>query len=112
MLFKLTIAALLAAMTTAAPLAEACEGKKDHAKQEEKAPPKKIASATFRVEGMTCTGCSDKVKSTLAAKAGILKVTVATDNKKITVDYDPEKWTVASLAKAITDIGYRATAEA
>jgi copper chaperone CopZ len=106
------LAAVLATMTSV-PVALACDGKDGNAhKKEEKAPAKRVASATFRVEGMTCTGCSDKVKAALVAKAGIVKVAVAADYKKITVEYDQDKWTVSALAKLISDIGYQATAEA
>jgi copper chaperone len=109
---KLSAAAAVLAFSTGLPIALACEGKEHDAKQEKKqpAPARKVASATFTVEGMHCEGCSDKVKATLTAKAGILKVDVKA--KQVTVEYDAEKWTVDKIAKVIGELGYKATAEA
>lgn len=112
--WKLSIAAAALAMTTAVPSVLACDGKdkaKD-AKQEQKVPAVRVASATFRVEGMHCEGCGDKVRASLTAKGGIIKVDVKQVDKRITVEYDSDKWTPAQIAKVISELGYKATAEA
>ncbi len=112
--WKLSLAAAALAMTTAVPTVLACEGKDGakNAKQAEKAPAARLASATFRVEGMHCGGCGDKVRATLTAKGGIIKVDVKQADKRITVEYDADKWTPAQIAKIISELGYKATAEA
>ena len=116
MIRKLVLAAALAfSFTTiaAAPQVLACPGHNKEAKKEKEQPaPKKLASASFRVEGMHCEGCSDKVKTALGAKEGIVKVLVKLEAKVITVDYDADKLTVDAIAKMITELGYKATAEA
>jgi copper chaperone len=116
MIRKLALVAALAfsfPMVAAAPAALACPGKHgEAAKEKEKPAPKKLASATFRVDGMHCEGCSEKVKTALGAKDGIVKVLVTLESKRITVDYDAAKLTVDQIAKMITELGYKATAEA
>jgi copper chaperone CopZ len=112
-ILKLSLAAAaLLALTTSAPAVMACPGKGDHAKKEEKAPAKRVASASFRVDGMHCEGCGDKVKEKLAAQAGILKVDVKLADKRVTVEYDADKLSVEAIAKLITEMGYKASAEA
>jgi copper chaperone len=114
MIRKLALVAALAfSFSLAAPNVLACPGhNKEKQADKEKAAPKKLASATFRVDGMHCEGCSEKVKTALGAKDGIVKVLVTLESKRITVDYDAAKLTVDQIAKMITELGYKATAEA
>lgn len=108
----LAVAALVS--TTGLSAALACEGhdKAKSAETSKKAAPAKVATASFKVDGMHCDGCADKVKSGLAAKDGVVKVEVSVADKRVTVTYDAAKLDVSKVAKLITEIGYKATAEA
>ncbi len=111
------LAAALLLSTSGLSVALACDGHdKDKDKtsaSEKKAPaPAHVATASFKVEGMHCDGCADKVRSGLATKAGIVKVEVSVANKRVIVQYDADKLDVAKVAKLISDLGYKAAAEA
>jgi copper chaperone CopZ len=97
----------------AVPAALACEG---HAKKEtsakKKDKPAKVATASFKIEGMHCAGCGDKVKAALADKDGIVAVTVDAASQRATVEYDAAKLDPAKIAALISATGYKATAEA
>ena len=113
MLKIFTAFAAAALLTTATPrLTDACEGHDKKGKAEEKKLPSHMSTASFKVEGISCDGCADKVKSGLAAKDGIVKVEVATASARVTVQYDADKLDVGKIAKMLTDMGYKATAEA
>lgn len=111
--FNALLVAGMLALAGTATVATACPGSKGNAKQEDKKPaPKKVAVASFRVEGMDCSGCGDKVKQALTANAAIVKVDVKVADKRVTVEYDAEQLTPEKIAKMISDLGYKATAEA
>jgi len=112
---KLVSALAMAALvsTSGLSVALACEGHGKPGQAEKgKEKPAKMATASFKVEGMHCDGCADKVKNGLAAKAGVWKVEVSVANKRVTVQYDADKLDGAKAAKLISEPGYKAAAEA
>jgi len=107
----LAAAALIS--TTGLSVAVACEGHNKAAATDKKAPaPARVATATFKVEGMHCDGCADKVKAGLASSKGIVDVIASSANKSVTVKYDADLLDVSKVAKLISDLGYKAVAEA
>jgi copper chaperone CopZ len=113
----LAASCLLAGLTTfTAAAALACpDGKekdKTAVKENTPAPNAKIATAAFHVTGMHCSGCSDKVKSTLAKADGVLKVDVKLADGRVVVSYDANKISSEKIAKLMTEAGYPAAAEA
>jgi copper chaperone CopZ len=74
--------------------------------------PAKVATASFKVDGMHCSGCSDKVTAALNAQPGVISVKVALADHRVTVEYDPSKLDTGKIAKIMSDAGYPATAEA
>jgi copper chaperone len=105
------VAALVS--TSGVSVALACEGHgKPGQAAKDKAKPAKVATASFKVEGMHCDGCADKVKAGLAGKEGVWKVEVSVANKRVTVQYDADKLDVAQVAKLIGELGYKAAAVA
>lgn len=109
------LAAGLLATGLSLSVAEACDG---HDKKEDKvakgaqAEAKQAKTATFRVDGMHCGSCADKIKAALAKIDGVVKVVVKTPDKRVVVDYDAAKLTPEKIAKIISDAGYKATPEA
>ncbi len=112
---KLSLAAAVLAFSFGAPqIAAACPGHKGGTAQKDKKKeqPARVATASFHVTGMSCDGCGEKVKTTLAQTAGVVKVEVKVADKRITVDYDADKLSPEKIAKIISDLGYPASAEA
>jgi mercuric ion binding protein len=68
-----------------------------------------LETATLAVKGMTCPTCPLTVKVALKKQPGVSDVKVDLRRATARVVFDPEKVTVARLAKAVTDAGYPAT---
>lgn len=91
---------------------------KDHDKKEEaaetqaKPAPAKLATASFRVDGMHCEGCAGHVKEALNKVQGVYKIEVKVADHRVVVSFDADKLTAEKVAKAISDAGYPAAAEA
>lgn len=80
--------------------------KAGQAKQEE---PRKNATCTLSVAGMTCSGCAAAVKMTAKKVAGVADADVSYEKGRAIVTYDPAKTTPEKIAKAVADgTGYKA----
>ncbi len=60
----------------------------------------------LNVEGMSCSHCENSVKKAVGALSGVDKVSVDLANKKVTVEFDPEKVTGKTIMDTIEDQGY------
>ncbi len=63
-------------------------------------------SKTLNVNGMSCSHCENAVKKAVGALSGVANVSVDLQEKKVTIEYDPEKVTVDQIKNAIEDQGY------
>jgi copper chaperone len=107
-----SILAALLLSTASVSVALACDGHdKDKTAATEKKAPAHVASATFKVEGMHCAGCADKVRTGLTANAAIMKVDAKAESGRVTVWFDADKLDATKVAKLISDLGYKASAE-
>ena len=119
MRIKLALASsLLAGMLSFSTAAMACPGhdKEQSAEndgQNGKAgkAPAHVATASFKVDGMHCSGCADHVKEALNKVNGVYKVDVKVADHRVVVSYDTDKTTAEKVAKAISEAGYPAAAE-
>jgi copper chaperone CopZ len=76
------------------------------AKQEQ---PKKNATCTLNVEGMTCGGCAAAVKMAAKKVTGVADADVSYEKGRAVVTYDPAKTTPETIAKAVADgTGFKA----
>ncbi|PWN28138.1 putative CCC2-P-type ATPase [Jaminaea rosea] len=66
------------------------------------------ATATLRVEGMTCGACVESIESMLRKQPGILDVSVALLAERAVVDYAPSQWTVEKIVEEVEDVGFDA----
>jgi copper chaperone CopZ len=124
MKMKLALGSSLAALGLATALtfspALACDGDKDAktAKAADKpAPVKPVVAANvmavdMKVDGMMCESCGDKIKSALAKIDGIMTVDVKQADGLVSVKYDKTKTSPGKIAKAISALGFKASAEA
>ncbi|WP_444993885.1 heavy-metal-associated domain-containing protein [Aliikangiella sp. IMCC44359] len=67
-------------------------------------------TAKFSIENMTCKMCDITVRKAMEKVDGVIKATVDYDTKTATVIYNPSKAKIEDIAKASTNVGYKATA--
>lgn len=60
------------------------------------------------VEGMTCDGCVNSIKSAMAESEGVVECEVSLEQNLATISYDPSKTSPDALVKTIEDHGYGA----
>ncbi|MDR0768349.1 MAG: copper ion binding protein [Dysgonamonadaceae bacterium] len=66
-------------------------------------------SVTFRVENMTCGGCSGKIKKTVSALDGVSGFEANLEKRVVTIAYDDQKVNPDGLKEAIVATKYNAT---
>jgi copper chaperone CopZ len=66
-----------------------------------------MKTANFKIEGMTCNGCVNKIKTTLSKVDGVKEavVTLADNSAKIT--FDPGKTNEGALKQVVSKAGYK-----
>jgi Cu+-exporting ATPase len=62
--------------------------------------------AVIPVAGMTCINCAKTIEKALNGKEGIYSAVVNFAAEQVNVEYNPEQVSLASIKKAITDVGY------
>jgi len=62
-------------------------------------------TVTLNVEGMSCNHCKMAVEKSLT-EAGVDKIEVDLEGKKVTATFNPDKLKEDAVKKAITDAGY------
>ena len=72
-----------------------------------------VMAATYRTEtinlpSLQCGMCKQRIEKKLKGMKGLKSVTVDVDTKTATVEYDPEKLTLAKIERAISKTGYDA----
>jgi copper chaperone CopZ len=70
-----------------------------------------MATAQFRVSGMTCNGCVNSVKNTLLRLPGVKDATVDLDGGFAQVEYDPAQIEPVAMITAVGQLGYTAQLE-
>lgn len=75
----------------------------DHIISNEKG--EKTMKTTIKIEGMSCSHCTNRVQKALQAVAGVKDVTVSLENKNAVVDAS-DSVSAAALKNAVVDAGY------
>jgi len=60
----------------------------------------------LNVTGMSCSHCENAVKKAVSALEGVIKVDVDIPAKKVAIEYQADKITIADFKEAIEDQGY------
>lgn len=60
--------------------------------------------------GMTCTGCTTRIRATLLALDGVVSAEVTLSPAEARVEYWPEEVTIQDMVDAVARIGYEAVA--
>lgn len=61
------------------------------------------------VEGMTCNGCEESVKKSIASLAGVTEVSASFVDSVAVVSFDPGQTSVEEIQNAVSGIGYAVT---
>ena len=64
----------------------------------------------FDIAGMRCGACAMGIELTLAKKKGIKSAKVSLNERMAVVEYDPAIVAALDIAKAVSNLGYIATA--
>jgi copper chaperone CopZ len=67
-----------------------------------------MASAKFKVSGMTCHHCQQKVEKALRGVAGVYSAIVDLQDGVAEVDFDDDTVTATTLVAAVVRVGYNA----
>lgn len=61
---------------------------------------------TLKVNGMTCTACSNTIEKSLNKMDGVVSASVNFAAEKTTIEYDPQKVRLIDFQKKVTALGY------
>jgi copper chaperone len=67
-----------------------------------------VQTTIIKINGMTCMGCVNSVKTVLSNLAGVKQVEASLDPAQATVQYDPTHTSINVLKEAIVDAGFEA----
>ncbi len=60
----------------------------------------------LKVDGMTCGGCSGRLKRVLEGTDGVKSTDIVLDTKQVTVDYDEASIGIDAIKSVISDAGF------
>lgn len=98
----LTLAVVALGITSCKQTETAPSGSNAEVASAESNLPAKMETASFNIDGMTCSmGCAKTIEKKLAKMDGVEKATVDFDKKTATVEFDANKQTPETLAKTV-----------
>ncbi|KXV19644.1 heavy-metal-associated domain-containing protein [Gluconobacter oxydans] len=65
-----------------------------------------VSMVTFKVDGMSCNGCSGKLQSALSSVPGVSSAQVTLDPAQAVIQYDEQKVTPVALRHVVEDVGF------
>lgn len=96
------VSAAFAAVMLTSCKETAAEPKADVAATESAAPSGEMQTASFKIDGMTCSmGCAKTIEKKLAALDGVRQAKVDFENKTATVEYDAALQTPEKLVETV-----------
>ena len=105
--FRLAVLARVLALALAGASTLACPGHGDLVKVDSPLPANAV-TATFRVIGMHCAGCEERVQNALHRMNGIYKVDVKLADSRVVVSFDRATVSADAIAGAIAAAGFQA----
>lgn len=60
----------------------------------------------FKVKGMTCASCANKVEVALKGVTGVSKASVNVATHGAIIEYEPKQVSIPQLKEAVSKIGY------
>ncbi|MDC8446252.1 MAG: cation transporter [Nitrosomonas sp.] len=68
-----------------------------------------MQTTILRIQGMTCSGCVNSVKTVLERLPGVSQVDVSLENAKAVIQHDTSLASIDQLKVAISDAGFEVT---
>lgn len=65
-----------------------------------------MSNIELTVDGMTCGGCSGRLKRVLEGTDGVTSTEIVLETKRVSVDYDDASIGVDAIRRAIADAGF------
>ena len=65
-----------------------------------------MENITLTINGMKCTGCSQRVERALKNTDGIKDASVDLESKKANISYNEDEISVKQIREIITDVGF------
>lgn len=65
-----------------------------------------LVTITFKISGMSCTSCAQKIEKELNSIEGVIEASVNFAMEKAKVKYHPSAVSLAELKKSVRDLGY------
>ena len=62
---------------------------------------------SLKIEGMRCTGCSNRLEKVLNNTDGVEKATVSLEDKRAIITFDESKTNIEKIKEAIEDSGFK-----
>lgn len=69
--------------------------------------PQELKKEKYRIEGMTCSGCENRIENAVGKLEGVESVRASSANSEATVVYDPAKTGPDDFKKAVENLDYR-----
>lgn len=70
-----------------------------------------VEKATLHVEGMTCTGCEQRIGKVLGRIEGVSQTAADYRTGVVTVRFDPKATDRSRITRKIQDVGYSVTTD-
>jgi sulfite exporter TauE/SafE len=67
-----------------------------------------LQTRTFRIDGMTCVNCQNRIEKKLKSTAGVCDASVSYESGTATVTYNASEITLTDIKKAVVSLGYQA----
>ena len=65
-----------------------------------------METRTYKVEGMTCGGCTSSLERLLNAEEGVEKASASHEQNNCTITFDPEKLSEQRIAEIVDQAGF------
>lgn len=65
-----------------------------------------MQTTTIKIQGMTCGGCVNSIKTVLEKLPGVTQAEVSLESEQAIVQHDAANTSIAQLKEAITDAGF------
>ncbi|MCG9478716.1 MAG: heavy metal translocating P-type ATPase [Actinomycetia bacterium] len=76
-----------------------------------KASQEEALTVTFKISGMSCASCAQKIEKELNSRDGVVRASVNFPMEKLTVKYDPSAISQVEFKKIVQGLGYELTGE-
>ena len=67
----------------------------------------KTAHVVLTISGMYCQGCATGIQAMLERTDGVIRADVSYDDRRATIEYNPDRTTPAKIISTVRKMGYK-----